>query len=349
MKRYKIWITIALVTAIIGLAYGVRQYKLKSSSSNEPRIVVGWQTAWATAGQIVEALDHTNIPQLYGSKATFRNFLFGPDMIEAAVTGNIDVTTTGIVPAINLLAVRDDWVVVCRLIDFPVMMVARSGTGIENIADLKGRRVGVPFGGGSHPYVLQRLEENNLKIGTGPDAVELVNVTPAEAVTVMQQGGVDAIATWEPQVTIIQTKGFGKTIDEQRLTGFVTVRKTLVDDHPGEVVALIKSIIEANLYVAKNRELTDKWFAKRSNFDPELLKKIRIIEPNLQASRIQDISVTISDKDIVLTQKVADYMFSNALIKKPVRFTDHLNNRFATQAIEEITKESDSLNIKETK
>lgn len=339
MKRARV-VAVGVVVAALAIVAvnSCRQQKPPPAGAQPPRLVVGWQTAWATCGQIVETLVHTTIPKLYGSNATFRNFLFGPDMIEAALTGNIDATTTGIVPAINLLAASDDWVSVCRLIDFPVMMVARTGTDIKSIPDLKSKKVGLPFGGGSHPYVLQRLQEHGLKIGSGPDEVELFNVTPAEAVTVMQQGGVDAVATWEPQVTIIESKGFGKTIDTQRLTGFVTVRKSLVEKHPDQVVALIKCFIEANWYVVNHREQTDEWFAKRSNFDRELLKKIRVDEPNLNAKRIEDISVLITPADIELTQNVADHMSSAGLIKRPVRFAENVNLLLAKQALDGIVR-----------
>lgn len=297
-----------------------------------PRMIVGWQTAWATCGQLVETLVHTDITKLYGSSATFRNFLFGPDMNEAALSGSIDATTTGTVPTINLLAANDDWVVVCRLIDFNVSMVARTGTGITNIASLRGHKIGVPFGGGSHPYVVQRLRENNLSIGTGPDAVELINVTPAEAATVMQQGSVDAVATWEPQTTIIESRGFGKAIEDVTLNGFLTVRKSLAEKHPEEVVALIKAIVEASFYVAQHRDQTDSWFAKRSNIDPELLKKIRVVEPNLKIQKISDVAVEIGPSQMKTTQQVADQMYDLKLIKRRVNLSQRMDISFLQKA-----------------
>ena len=308
----------------------------KSTNTAQTRFIVGWQTAWATCGQIVETMAHTNIPKLHGSSATFRNFLFGPDMLEAALGGNIDATTTGVVPTINLLAASDEWVIVCRLIDFSVITIARSGTGITTFADLKGKKLGVPFGSGAHPYVVQRLFDNSLAIGTGHDAVDLINVSPAEAIVILQQGGVDALGIWEPNATIIESRGIGKSIDEKRYVGLMAVRKSVVDNNPEQVVALIKSFIEANLYVAKNREQTDEWFAKRSNFDRELLKKIRIIEPNLKATQIEDISIQISPEDIALSQQVADQMFESGLIKRKVDIREHMNLLLAKQANDEI-------------
>lgn len=309
-----------------------------TKKSTSDRLIVGWQTAWATCGQLVETLVHTNIPVLYGSDATFRNFLFGPDMLEAALGGNIDVTTIGVVPTINLLAASDDWVVVCRLIDFSVVTIARTGSGISTYADLKGKKLGVPFGSGAHPYIVQRLSENKLTSGIGPNNVELINVSPAEAVVVIQQKGVDAIGTWEPNATIIENKGLGKSIDEKRYIGLMVVRKSTIEKNPEQVVALIKSLIEANLYVAKNREQTDAWFAKRSSFDRELLKKIRIIEPNIKANRIEDVSVQISPEDMLLSQQVADQMFKSGLIKRKVVISEHTDLSFAKKATEEVIK-----------
>jgi len=337
MKRSFRWFT-GVSLALVACAISSALFCSCEPKSGAPRLVVGWQTAWATAGQIVETLVHTDITKLYGSSATFRNFLFGPDMNEAALGGNIDATTTGVVPTVNLLAVSDGWVIVCRLIDFPVSMVARTGTEITDFKQLKGRKVGVPFGSGAHPYLVQRLRDNNLPIGTGPDAVDLINISPAESAVALQQGSVDAIATWEPNATTIENKGFGKSFDDKRYVGLLTVRKSLVEKHPEEVVALIKSFIEANFYVATHREQADEWFAKRSNFDRALLKKIRVIEPNLKAQRIEDVSVQLSADDIALCQQVADQMFTSGLIKRPVKIVDHVNVALERQAAGELLK-----------
>ena len=192
---------------------------------DDTRLVVGWQTAWATAGQIVETLDNTNIPTLYGSNATFRNFLFGPDMIEAGLGGNIDVKTLGVVPIISLLAISEDWTVVCRLLDFSTTTIAKTGSGIETFADIKGRRLGVPFGAsGAYPYILLRMEENGLTT----ENTQLINVSPAEAAVILQQGGIDALGIWEPTSTIIENQGIGTVIDTSDMSDLLLFGKVLL-------------------------------------------------------------------------------------------------------------------------
>lgn len=331
-KRSFIVGLVALTIALISCDRQKSAPKTPSTPQKLSRLTIGYQTAWATSGQVMETLVHTTIPKLHGSSATFRTFLFGPDMNEAAVTGSIDGTTTGVVPTVNLLAVSDEWVVVCRHVDFTVTTIARTDSGITNFAGLKGRKVAVPFGSGAHPYIVQRLKENNLSIGTGPNAVELINVSPAEAIPTLQQGAVDAAATWEPTATIMENKNIGRSIEDKRYVGLLTIRKEILEKYPDEVVALIKSLLEANLYVAKNREQTDDWFANRSKFDRELLKKIRVIEPNLKAQRIEDISLQLTADDIRLCQQVADQMFATGLIKKAVNLSEKIDTTFARKA-----------------
>jgi len=307
---------------------------------SDTRLVVGWITAWATSGQIIETLDHTNIAELYGSNATFRNFLYGPTMIEAGLAGDIDATAIGVVPVVSLLSVNDDWTVVCRLIDFSTEILVREGSGIETFADIKGKKLGVPFGSGAHPHIFLRMEENGMTTSN----TQLVNVSPDELIVVLQQGGVDALGTWEPTSTTIESRGIGKVIDEQRHTGFVVVRKRIVENNPEAVVALIKSFIEANWYVVNNRQQTDAWFAQRSNFDLDLLSKIRTIEPNLNAKSIEDISVTISPDDVALSQQVADFMFASDLVPRKINFSERVNFDLAKQATEEIRKSGSKIN-----
>ena len=321
------------------LAFSFEGCKRKTDT----RLVVGWMTVWATAGQIVETLDHTNITELYGSKATFRNFLYGPNIIEAGLGGDVDAMALGIVPVVSLLANNEDWTVVCRLIDFSTEIIAREGSGINTFADIKGKKLGVPFGSGAHPHIILRMEENGMTTSN----TELINVSPAEAIVVLQQGGIDALGTWEPTSTTIESRGIGRVIDEKRHTGFVVVRKSIVEKNPEAVVALIKSFIEANWYVVNNRKQTDEWFANRSNYDLDLLSKIRIIEPNLNAQRIEDISVTISPDDIALSQQFADYMFASDLVSHKINFKERVNFDIAKQATDEIRKSGSKItNVK---
>jgi NitT/TauT family transport system substrate-binding protein len=72
------------------------------------------------------------------------------------------------------------------------MIVARQG--INTVADLKGKKVGVEVGFVSHLLLLDALE----RAGLSEKDVELVNVPTNETPQVLASGDVDAIVAWQP-------------------------------------------------------------------------------------------------------------------------------------------------------
>jgi hypothetical protein len=54
-------------------------------------IRLGWQIPWATQGQLVQALKHSNIPRLTGVDLAYVGFSYGGPLNSAALAGQIDV------------------------------------------------------------------------------------------------------------------------------------------------------------------------------------------------------------------------------------------------------------------
>jgi|TARA_Y100000589_G_scaffold110926_2_gene105457 sulfonate transport system substrate-binding protein len=331
MKRF-----VTIFSLLIAIVVGLYFLTLNSHKESNDRFAVSWMRAWATTGQVMCALENTNAATLTKSDATFPDFLFGPQMNEAAIAGEVDATNTGIVPTINLLSSDQNWIVVGRLIDFPVAIVVPQESDINSISDLRGKKVGVPFGGGSHPYIIQRLQENNLEIGSGNDAVELINLTPPDQPIAYKRGDIDAVATWEPQTAISLSQKPSKIIDRDRHIGFLSVSKKYAQNNPQQVVNILKAYLLANWYVTENRKITDEWFASVSGFKDDLISRIEVIEPNLNAKKFTDISMMVSDADIKTTQTVADIMYQHKLTARHVNFKSHVDMHYLEQALKDL-------------
>lgn len=78
--------------------------------------------------------------------------------------------------------------------DEVVALIASKDSGINSVADLKGKKVGVTFGSTADVWLLQALKE----VGLGRNDLERVNTRPPSLVSVIDTGGVDAIVGWEP-------------------------------------------------------------------------------------------------------------------------------------------------------
>jgi ABC-type nitrate/sulfonate/bicarbonate transport system substrate-binding protein len=92
--------------------------------------------------------------------------------------------------------------------DAVVALVASGSSGINSVADLKGKKVGVTFGSTGDLWLLEALKEAGL---TAND-IDRINTRPPGLVSVLDTGGVDAIAAWEPFVTQTMKKVNGSKI-----------------------------------------------------------------------------------------------------------------------------------------
>jgi taurine transport system substrate-binding protein len=97
-------------------------------------------------------------------------------------------------------------------------LVARNGSGINSIADLKGKRIGTPFASTAHYSLLAALNQN----GLSTNDVQLVDLQPQAILAAWDRGDIDAAYSWLP------------TLDQLRKTGkdLITSRRLAKDGKP---------------------------------------------------------------------------------------------------------------------
>ncbi len=97
-------------------------------------------------------------------------------------------------------------------------LVARDGSGIETPADLKGKKVAVPFVSTSHFHLLVGM---NKVWNIDPREVEILNLKPPQIVAAWQRGDIDAAYVWPPALSeILKT---GKAISDSEVIGAASV------------------------------------------------------------------------------------------------------------------------------
>ncbi|HEV7250106.1 MAG TPA: taurine ABC transporter substrate-binding protein [Shinella sp.] len=97
-------------------------------------------------------------------------------------------------------------------------LVARDGSGIETPANLKGKKVAVPFVSTSHFHLLVGMSK---VWNVDPREVEILNLKPPQIVAAWQRGDIDAAYVWPPALSeILKT---GKTISDSEVIGAASV------------------------------------------------------------------------------------------------------------------------------
>ncbi|WP_335988219.1 ABC transporter substrate-binding protein [Glycomyces sp. MUSA5-2] len=120
----------------------------------------------------------------------------GPEYIEAAGAGAVDVGFTADTPLIfaaaNGVPLK---AVAATTVDDPATsfnaILAGAGTGISTVADLKGRKVSFQEGTITQYHVVKALES----VGLTLDDIETANLPVVDANTALANGEVDAVAT----------------------------------------------------------------------------------------------------------------------------------------------------------
>jgi taurine transport system substrate-binding protein len=195
-----------------------------------------------------------------GYKINWRMFGGGGDVIRAMSSGDVQIGEAGSSPiaaaASQGLPVQLFWIL-DDIADAEALVV-RNGSKIEKIADLKGKRVGVPFVSTTHYHLLFALQRAKLD----PKSVDIRNMRPPEIAAAWERGDIDATFIWDP--VLAKTKASGKvlvTSGELTKAGRPTfdgmlVSRKFADEHAGFVVAMVRAMAKADADYRANKA---KW------------------------------------------------------------------------------------------
>ncbi len=216
----------------------------------ETTVVVGYQQI---VGPFVSAIADGKFDAAAkeaGYKIDWRQFASGGDISTALASGNVPVGvigSTGIAAAatrgvdLQLFWILDN-------IGKSEALVARNGSGIEKPADLKGKKVGVPFVSTSHFHLLVGLND---VWKVNPREVEILNMTPPQIVAAWARGDIDAAYVWPPALSEILKSGKeianSEEIGAKSVPTFdgLVVDKSFAKDNPKFMTAFTKVLAEA--------------------------------------------------------------------------------------------------------
>jgi len=141
-------------------------------------------------------------------KVKFARFDYGPPLVQAAASGDIDLGSVGDVPPITGAAKQFGFKIIAvqRGADATKAaenIIVAKDSPIQTLADLKGKRIAVPQGSSAHGLALLALKS----AGLTPKDVQLVYLSPAAGGTAFNTGKVDAWSIWNPQSALAVKDG----------------------------------------------------------------------------------------------------------------------------------------------
>lgn len=180
-----------------------------------------------------------------GYKVTYRKFAGGGDVIRAMASGNVQIGEAGSSPVASGLSqglpIQVFWIL--DNINDAEALIARKGSGVTSVAQLKGKRLGVPFVSTSHFHALLALKQ----VGLSDRDVKVLNMRPPEIAAAWERGDIDAAFVWNPVLAKLKATGTpltssGKIAAETGHATFdaVVVNRDWAKNHAGFMTSLTR-------------------------------------------------------------------------------------------------------------
>ena len=237
--RLKALLAAAAVTAMALTGCSVDN---SGQDSAKPTIRIGYQTF--PSGDLIVKNDKWLEDSLPDFNIKWIKFDSGADINTAFIAKELDFGALGSSPvARGLSAPLNIPYKVAFVLDVAgdnEALVARNGSGVNTIADLRGKRVGTPFASTAHYSLLAALAQNNLS----PSDVQLVDLQPQAILAAWERGDIDAAYTWLP------------TLDDLRKNGkdLITSRQLAKDGKPTLDLGAV-----SDEFAAAHPEVVDTW------------------------------------------------------------------------------------------
>jgi sulfonate transport system substrate-binding protein len=330
--------SIMFIFVVIALSISLLGVQMSEKDEAKTTLVrTGWQTAWATQGQVIEALQHTDILKQNGLRGEFIGFLSGPPAVEAALAGSLDVVSGGSQPILQLIAKSRDWIIVSRHANVRLGILVPPESKITKLTDLKGRQVGVPIGSTVERFVLLSARAAGLK----PNDLTLVNLGITEqgelvrAGTKKSWGDFAAVGAWEPTVSLLEQKGLGRVIAEENEITLTAMSKAFIKNHPDVAVAYLGATLKAWSYYATHRSEMNEQYLKDAllPIDASMLETIAKNEPNAAIKRPEEIDISLTPEILKQLQETIDYLVERKILSRQMRIEEEVNRMLLQKAI----------------
>ena len=250
-----------------------------------------------------------------GIEVKWVEFSFGPPLLEALNTGNIDFGYTGDAPPIFAQAARANLLYVAAL---PAAgnneaIVVPENSPIKTLADLKGKKIGFAKGSSAHNTTVAALE----KAGLSYSDITPVYLAPADGATAFAGGSIDAWTIWDPYLALTE-KGKVRLLvsakDVHESNAFFLANKDFTGQHPDIVALLNQTFAQESKWADQHREEIVKTLHEATGFDTEAVA--RAVE------RSQFLVTPVTDSIVASQQATADRFFKLSLIPKAITVKD---------------------------
>jgi ABC-type nitrate/sulfonate/bicarbonate transport system substrate-binding protein len=211
-----------------------------------------------------------------GLNVTITDYDTGVACMKAMTNSEVDIALTAELPLVSAAFNRSPVSIITSdnrfLNDY---IIARKDRGIQNIADLKGKRVGASRGTVVDFFFGRFLELNGLNLKD----VTLVDMQSGQFLTAIKNGDIDALAAWQPFIYQAMQQGNGGlniwSIDNnQPAYGLLVCRNDWIAQHSSTIKQVLRSLADAEDFMAQHPDQARSIVQNRLKHDSAYVSNI---------------------------------------------------------------------------
>lgn len=251
------------------------------------------------------------------TKVQWIEFPAGPQMLEALNIGALDLGSTGDIPPLFAQAAGADLVYVGAEPAKPTAetILVRKDSPLQNVADLKGKKVAFQKGSSSHNLLLRALN----KAGLSYKDIQPIYLSPADARAAFEHGSVEAWATWDPYASLALLEGHTRLLANGEGLGLsgpiYTARRDYAKTHEAFVNAVLEQLTAAEATTRSQRQQSIDILTRSMGLPEAVITRYL---DNRPPSPILPVDARI----IAAQQATADLFYENHLLPKKIRVED---------------------------
>ena len=247
-----------------------------------------------------------------GIEVKWIEFSFGPPLLEALNIGSLDFGTTGDAPPIFAQAAGANLLYVAAqpAAGASSAILLPKGSGVQSLADLKGKRIAFAKASSAHNFTVAALE----KAGLAYKDVQPLHLAPADAAAAFARGSVDAWTIWDPYFAIAE-KGEGVRVltlakDIVAQNSFFLANRSFTERYGSVVRAVIDELATVASWSQANKGEVAKLLAEGTGVELDATRRA-VERPDFV---IEPVSATVAAEQ----QRVADRFHALGLIPKRI-------------------------------
>ncbi|GMR05686.1 MAG: hypothetical protein BMS9Abin25_0261 [Gammaproteobacteria bacterium] len=319
---------------------------------SETTIRLGWQVPWATQGQLVMGLQHTNIPRLNNLNINYAGFAYGGPLNKAALAGEVDILLTADHPALVLMSKDPGYRIVSRMMYNRVCIYVPSKSPIVELSQLAGKTVMGPVGAAAERVALQALREASVDV----DSLRVGKLDMAQQSALLSRegsesswSGVDALFGFDPLPAVFQEQGKARMLQCGKVVSVVVASPEMLK-RKDDLKRFLQAFRMSWYYYANNPQRVNQLFSKQSrlNVSDMVLDEAASIEPNRWTTDPARQRFVFLDGDMEILEEAQKYLLVHKILSSPLDISAQLETGIV-QSFQNMPLDSNELSrIKDT-